>query len=206
MQLKKFKIKFIYNIMYIVIFSVGIIAGFFILLWLMRIDFVFSKEVGLQFDIVALISLMVTVFLAIYVTKILQSNNEQRRVEKKMLIESFEELKKTFCNDIKIIISTANINYTDVVSKLKIFKMDFGCIVGTTKSCNFNLEGIDRVIYRSYKKIQDLLTATPSVGDEIVVKNGKLTYNIIQVEKIYKELNTFKLNMFELIVRINRGT
>lgn len=195
--------------LYIVIFFAGITTGFYILLFLLGVGFFFSKEIGVQLDPINLATLLVTILLAIYVTRELNKRNEQERVEKNLIIEDIRSFKSYLLSDIKKILETEKINYLQVVSKLKTLRMNLNSIIKLIEKYHFlNNKEMTVKLDNKIRDIKDLLTETPavsgSVNPEITINNGEISLGSSQRDRIDTALNEMASLIFELVFEINR--
>lgn len=194
----------------LIMFIAGITTGFYVLLFLLNLNFNFSREIGFQLDPINLATLLITVLLAIYVTREMNKRNEQERVEKDLIIEDLKKFKLDLIMDVKKILETERISLIMVTSKLKTSRMNLNLITKLIDEYKFAINdevvsGLDTKI----RDIKDLLTETPAVSgttsSEITINNGEISLGSNQREKIDVALNEMSALIFKLVIEINRS-
>lgn len=195
---------------YIIIFIAGFAAGFYFFIYFLDFGYFLSKEVSIQFDPLNLVTLFVTILLAIYVARELNKKNEQERVEKDLIIDDIKNFKTNLVSDVKKIIDSEKTNYIQVVSKLKTQRMHLNSILKLIRDYNL-LENEDLLnkLDDKIRDIRDLLTETPVVAavnqaPEIIIVNGEITLGSIQREKIDTALNEMGNLIFVLVFEVNK--
>lgn len=180
----------------IITFSLGITSGLYLMLFLF---FPVFDKLSIQFDILSPISLILTIFLAIFVAEKLNISNEKTRVEKNLIIEDLKGFKKDINKNVKCISEAVEIEYTEASSKMKVLRMKINSILKLVEKYQFCkdvkcFEGIDNKI----RDIKDLFT------DQAKVENNKIILESIQKDQINLIINDIESHIFEVIVEINR--
>jgi len=197
------------NIIGGIILFCGIQIGFYLYTFASNF-FSFSEAVSIQTDPVNAMGIIVNVLLAIYVTRSLTRKNEEERVEKDILIKRLDKFQNNLDENIKKFFSTGNLEFVNVVSKLKTIRKDFNSICCLLKKYYFVPGGDDlcRSIDTSIRDVKDILTDTPrsgenstgrtSVAQNEIILSTENKQNIENSNMVIKEL------VFDLIVKINR--
>jgi hypothetical protein len=192
----------------VVIFIVGLATGFWLLLAVIG-KFYFSSEISLSFDPTNLVTLIVTVLLAIYITRRLEKINEQERIEKDLIIGDLKDFKNTASQEISHILNTEKISLLVVIGKLKTLRLNLNSIATVIKDYSFieDLEILQK-LDNKIRDIKDLLTDTPSVSgtgeSEITVTNGELSISSTRKEKIEIAKTELGRYIFDVIAKINK--
>lgn len=192
-----------------IFFTVGVAAGYHLAVLMLDNVFVFSNEIAVQFDPINILSLITTIFLAIYVTRELNSKNEQDRVEKDLLIENLKSFDKKASDEVRCLIRDGKVQFTEVTAKLKTLRMGFNSLARLAEKYSFiKKDTTAKVLDDKIRDIKDLLTDTPNDdqlnGGEIIVSAGELTLGSKRREDVEIALNELGSKIFELIVEINR--
>src|SRR5688500_14657927 len=103
-------------IIYIV---VGLVAGY--LLFILFVLFFYkllsiNNQINFQIDPTNIISLIVTIALALYISRILQRKDEGDKIERNLLMEYFDDFGSQFSEEIHAIIMCEGIKVGDVAS------------------------------------------------------------------------------------------
>ncbi len=187
-------LKFSKTLIFILV-STCLTAVFYIMLIL----FFSWNQLNIQLNVLTPFSLLITIGLAIYVTRILNISNEKTRIEKNLIIEYLKNFKKDLFKSIRSINDTAEIEYYTVSSKLKILRTEINLILKFTEKYKFsnNIDRFDKIDTR-IRDIKDLFT------DEADVINNKIVLKAEQKDKANGLINEIELQIFELIIEINR--
>ena len=186
MPMKKNKI--INIIIYIIIFSIGCCCG-------KLIDwgyFVLNKEIS----IIDAISLFLTIGCAIYISKVLEKEVQDVRIEKEMFISQVENTESP-------LVELGNKLNSTTYTRHKLFKK-----IDSFKKSEFKVDDIKEVLDTNYKRLKPLLTDTSVMSKsppDIEVKRGKITYSPERIVEIQENLQTIQDEFFKLKIIINRA-
>ena len=193
-------------ISFVIIFSIGICVG-------KLFDFgyfVLSKDIS----IIDAISLFVTVGCAIYITKVLEKEVQDDRIEKDLYLIQVNKIEQ-FLNEIENSIDEENIPYSKIVSSYsnanKMKTKFFQRISNKTTSHlnNTALNNIKDEFDKKFRWLKRILTYTPSIDDdidnEINISSGIISYSSERILTIKKELDYIYDKIFEIKIIINRG-
>jgi hypothetical protein len=194
---------------FVVVFAVGLAAGFWILLLLLNKNFLLSKQINFDLDPINLLTLLVTIFLAIYITGRLEKINEQERVLKDLMIDDLKDFKFDFVKEIREILKLDKIGYNDVVGKLRTLRQSLNALITIIKKYKFleNQEVLNSLDSK-VRDIRDLFTDTPSgsvtTDTDIKIEAGKISLGTNRRENIEVAISDIRVLIFELVVEINK--
>lgn len=195
------KKKVIVNIViYIIIFSVGCCIGK-LFNWGY---FILDKEIS----IIDALSLFLTIGCAIYVSKVLEKDIQDDRIEKELFIlqvaniesplhEMGEKLNSITYNEVVNLYSKSSVARHKFFEKVKIFKKS-----------EFDVGSIKESLQTSYRQLKPLLTDTavvPKSTPDIEVKKGKVTYSQERLVEIQEIIELILADLFKLKIIINRA-
>lgn len=193
-----------------IIFTLGILAGIFLLVLTIENSFYVVKSISIQVDPTNAASILINVLLVLYVTRILTRKNEEERVEKGILIKRLERFNKNLNDSIEGFLSTPNLKLLTVNAKLKTIRQEFHSIVDLLKKYNFIEEGdnICEDIDTNIRDVKDLLTETPTNGitdpTSIEINQGEISLGTLNRQGVETSSTKIKSNVFDLVVLINR--
>ena len=167
-------------------------------------DVVISWKIEL-FD---LISLIVTILLAIYVAISLERRVQDDRVEKELHIEQINQIEQII-NELESILRSDDIQYQDIISRISKIRIKKNNIVNAIKDCLPELSAIikDRTdsITRSIDSLKRLLTETSVDNNtDVVMVNGILTYSSNRISDISNSIYALENELYRLKIIINR--
>lgn len=198
MPMKKNKI--INIIIYIIIFSIGCCCG-------KLIDwgcFVLNKEIS----IIDAISLFLTIGCAIYISKVLEKEVQDVRIEKEMFISQVENTESPLVELGNKLNSTTYTEVISLYSKSNITRHKLFKKIDSFKKSEFKVDDIKEVLDTNYKRLKPLLTDTSVMSKsppDIEVKRGKITYSPERIVEIQENLQTIQDEFFKLKIIINRA-
>ena len=166
------------------------------------------KEEVEEISIIDAISLFLTIGCAIYISKVLEKEVQDVRIEKEMfisqvgntespLVELGNKLNSTTYTEVISLYSKSNI------TRHKLFKK-----IDSFKKSEFKVDDIKEVLDTNYKRLKPLLTDTsvmPKSPPDIEVKRGKITYSPERIVEIQENLQTIQDEFFKLKIIINRA-
>ncbi len=170
-----------------------------------------SPTVALQVDPLGVVTLLVTVLLAVYVLRKLNKKDEGDKVEREILVRNFTDFENNLTNIIKglLIQSQKGVSVTNVAAVLKRNRTRAQALILLASEQKLLPPDCphSKNLMVTIKKIQDLMTSTPKVGaieDGIRVKDGKLFYSTNHIDQIADGVFKMNNNIFRLIVEITR--
>lgn len=197
------------NGIHFITFLVGVTIGFLIYLYVENLwQLKISPNVSFQIDPLSIISIIISIYLAVYVLRILNKRDEKSRKESDLLISYFCEFEKDFTT---IIRQTYNINgviLTDIAIIMKNYSMRIQELLRLAIDKNFIDEKstIHSEISDKIKLLKELLTNTPvsgAVEDGIKLSEGKLYFSDKQKEKIVSGVYSLRSSIFNIVSEIN---
>lgn len=196
------KRKIINILSFIIIFSIGAVFGE-LLNWGY---FELSKEIS----VIDALTLFTTLGIAIYITKTLEKEVNDGRIEKDLFLAKISEIELTL-DRIEDIVEEKNCAYNKINNRIhscrKIKNVIFQSIGDTFSpktSAKLNLFEPD--ISSELNLLKRLLTETPiseSENPHITLENGCANYSLNRQLEIDVTINSIKENLFKLKVKIN---
>ncbi len=166
--------------------------------------FSFSSKIEL-FD---LISLIVTVILAIYVATSLERRVQDDRIEKELHIEQINKIEQSL-REIEDILRGENIQYNDVISRISKIRIKKNNIFSALQEClprhNSSIKEKVNSITQTIDSLKRLLTDTSvDSGPDVVMKDGILTYSLTRVSDINNAICGLENDLYRLKIILNR--
>lgn len=191
----------------IVAFGVGVLGGV-ILNTVMLKYFSIANQIQIEFDVVGVVTLIVTIILAYIVSRILVTRDGEEKTEKENLINYFQTFKNEFTIMIKELAQNGT-KLTRVTSVLKRHRMRAVKLIALGTKHNFlKTDSVQaRNLDEHIKKISDLMTDTPQKGEVangVQVTAGKLSFSEKQIDEIVSTVFDIDSDIFEITVEINR--
>lgn len=195
-------------IFYVIIFLGGAISSSIFLL-AKRKYFFNNDSVSIQIDPVNAISIIINILLVVFVANILTKRSEEERAEKDILIDYL----KNFQNDLELSLNKFfqldELEFSDVVSKLKTIRKNFNSIACLLKRYKYNYTdggvNICSCIDICIRDINDNFTNTiKSDNDHIKIDRNKISIDAESRQEIDRLIGKVKEKIFSLIVLINR--
>lgn len=195
--------KKIINILTIlIIFSIGAVFGE-LLDWGY---FELSKEIS----VIDALSLFTTLGVAIYITKTLEKEVNDSRIEKDLFLAKIAEIELTL-DRIEDIVEEKDCSYNKVNNRIhscrKIKNVIFQSIGDTfSQKTSSKLNVFESDISSGLNSLKRLLTETPisdSETPQIALENGCANYSLNRLLEIDVVINSIKENLFRLKVKIN---
>ena len=192
----------------IVFFGFGFLVGSIINQHLISKFLVWEPGIQVEFDIVGLFSLLVTVVLAYYVTRILDTRDGQEKIEKENIIRYFQQFETELTSKMKEIAKDGK-ELTHVAGVLRRHRMRAAKLVKLAeKHCLLSPSSVlSKKLDSDIKEIIDLMTDTPKKGEVpngVTVVGGKLKFSEKQIDLIVGKVFDVNSSVFDLIVEINR--
>ncbi len=191
-------------IFYICLVFIGILIGKFL-------NFPYF-EISKNIDLVNILSIIVTMLLAILITVFFDKQKSDNRVEKDLILRRVESIYEITNTLQKESVSGA-IPYTDATSSIKRINTSIQSIYKIVTKCQFSIKDDIKILIKdAISDLRDILTDTPKLAEEqiensdlpIEVKNGVLKFNKQRINQIEAKFDTLKDCLLELEIRINK--
>lgn len=186
--------KFASYILYgIVLFTLGFYANIIATNYL---PFNFSKTINLTVNPSSIFSILITVALAYYVTRVLSQQNEQEKQEKYILIDYFKDFQKQCITTIYKILDCNEFNSALTISEFKFLRQKLHSSIELAKLQKFVNENISSKLHSKLTDIWELLT-------------DESHYDTLGLKQEHKSLVRTQMIIideliFKIIVEINR--
>ena len=186
---------------------VGCIAGAIIVLisgeWA-TLDF--SNQPSLEINPLDIVSLLVTIFLAVYVAQTLNRKNDLERSEKAIFINLIDDFRGKLNTRISSLIEKREFDSHEVNLSCKVLRMRLNSILNAIKESGF-LTGNEEFYIKPREAMQEIwetLTVVPkkSDRDESTSHEDQIKLKIMTIEQ---ELVKIDIQLVKLIMHINRG-
>lgn len=191
----------------LVLFFTFIIFGFIISRYINIPHFQVSQNI----DIANLLSILTTIWLAFFITNVLEKKNSDSRIEKDLIIARVAALYE-IAETLQIELGTGKVALTEVASSIKRINTSLQSIYKIVTICNFDIEDdLKSNIKEILSDIRNTLTSTPSVKIEelenpdlpISVRESVIYYNRERVSEIEVKFDNLKNLLLELQIHIN---
>lgn len=206
MQPKKKKSRTLFRIVFaIAIFGVGFSFGKLVNIAYFTIDD--------NINLIDIVSICITVFAAWYITGILETEKQDNRTEKDLIIRRIDDIYHLIDgNRLKVI--TGNIALNEATSYVKRTNVSitgiYKILTKTGLATDLTLKG---QLQNNTRKIRDLLTNTPVTESQrtqksdipISVDNGIIHLNQKRIAEIESEYDKLKDNILLLQISINKA-
>jgi 5-methylthioribose kinase len=193
----------------LILIATSILVGIYICIVIKKNSLLYiDPSVSFEINPFEIISLVINIFLAYYITNTLAKEHDSRKSEKELLINYFLEYKVDFAN--KVIELSEQDNFESVLSnaRFKILRIRIHSIIGLAKESNLIevSEPLLNEITENISEIWELFTETPNSANNKSSLAVKADIGRIRLEKLSKiELSNIKLEklIFQLILKIN---
>lgn len=202
---KKNSIVFLVIIL-LAIFTLGIIVGKLINLSYFTIE----KEINL----IDLLSICVTLFVAWYISWVLETKKQDNRIEKDLIIQRTESIYQLIDDSSQKVVS-GSIPFNEATSHIKRINVSITSINKLLKITELSCDGNYCVqLLASTKKLNQLLTSTPVI-DPLEVQNSNLPITVAngiihltreRIHEIEKEYDNLKNKMLHFQISINKAS
>jgi len=192
-------------ILCIVFLAIGTIIGGFLVVYH---PIPFSKEVTVNIDPTNIISMLVTIILAVYVVGAISKNSEIERVEKDLLIKDLGEYKNKVQLEVSQMISSSDLLIFTVNEKMKTIIQKTESFFIILKDANFANDYESQNLISVLKDFKILFTDTSTeISGSVPVKiaRNKITLSDVRKQELYQNLNKFDQEIHRLISRINKN-
>lgn len=202
-------LRSIFKPTHVLAFMLGILAAYFI--YLFRAVYShpsLNPEISLGIDPLQIISIFITVILAVYVLRELGHKDEGEKVERELLIKYINTFETELTKIIRDV-AKDGVTLDYVVAVLKRYGMRLQSLLRLAEEQEFITanSSCKTELPENLKSIKDLLTDTPKTGEienGVRVVDGKLSFSKNQVDRIAESLYATNSSIFRLVVEINR--
>lgn len=200
--------KFLINILKVGLCACLLIIGVIIGKFINFPYFHISKTI----DLVNVTSILVTVLLAILITVLFDKRRSDNRIEKNIILRRVDNIYE-ITNELQQKSVSGEIPYTEAASSIKRINTSMHSIYRTVDKCQFSIEEhIKTLIKSSISELRDILTDTPKLTEDqiiktdlpIEVKDGIIKFNRQRINQIEAKFDTLKDCLLELEIIINR--
>lgn len=169
-------------------------------------------KISESIDLVNVLSVLVTVALALLITFLFDKIKSDNRIEKDLIMKRVDNVYE-LVNDIQKDVVGGSIEYTEAASMTKRIYTSMTSIYRTIDKCQFSIKDDIKVsIKNSIKGIKNILTDTPRIDEEkingsalqVEVKDGVIHYNRELLSRIDAKFDELKDLLLELELRINK--
>lgn len=167
-------------------------------------------ELSKDLSIIDALTLFTTIGVAIYITKNLEKEVQENRIEKDLFISKISEL-ETKLKVIEDLVAEKDSSFNKVVCRVHACRLAknsiFNSINGNFhKSKSNTFDEFDNNISACINSLRRLLTDTPinsTSTSDIYLVNGVVNYSPNRIIEVNVEINSLMENLFKLKVRIN---
>ena len=171
-------------------------------------------KLDLSFNIVDLVTLIVTIAMGIYIAWILEKEVQDRRIEKDMYLSKIDSI-DGILEDIENLFQSNNgsrIDYKKIVSiehrvKLKKKGIFEHLLKNSHGKIKDSLKKYDNQLKRDFKDLRNYLTQTSagaSVPQDITIDNNIASYSSERTSNILTLLNSIGIKLLEVKVLVNK--
>lgn len=164
-------------------------------------------------NLIDIVSICVTVFAAWYISGILETEKQDNRTEKDLIIRRTEDIYQLIDDSHQKVI-TGNIPFNEATSHLKRINVSIkGIYKILTKTGLTTEEDLKSQLQGNTRKLRDLLTNTPVIDSQqiqnsnlpVSVVNGIIHLNQNRIAEIEGEYDKLKDNILVLQISINKA-
>jgi len=169
-------------------------------------------EISKSIDLSNILTLIVTAWLAILITTILEKRNSDNRVEKDLIITRVGSI-LSIAESLQLASSNGRIHLTECTSSLKRINASLSSVYKIVSQCRVVIaEDMKVRIKDCLDDLREILTNTPVIPDSqlgaenlpIEVKNSIVYYNQERLSHIEVKFDLLKTLLFELQIHINK--
>lgn len=188
---------------------IGIVLGIFLCVLFKKYTVLkINNDVGFEVNPLEIFSLLINVFLAIYITKNLSKQNESEKSQKDIFVRQLEDYKNEFSEKINFLLEKDQFETITTNHNFKILRSKIASLVSLSEDYNFipQNEDITNKINQKVTDIWELFTDTPKKANPNSAKGVKEDIERICLERRSKiEFSVIEFNklMFQLIMKIN---
>lgn len=169
-----------------------------------------SASFSFTIELIDIITIIVTIFLAIYITGALERRVQDDRIEKELHIALIERLEKSL-TEIEDEIKSENIKYKYIVSTVSKFRIKKNNLKKSledtfpqsSKILSSEIDNIS-ILIESLKRLLTESSIDPNENKEAVVSDNIVTYSPSRLTSIDKKINELENKLFRLKIQLNR--
>ncbi|EMY60665.1 hypothetical protein [Leptospira terpstrae] len=181
-------------IFYIIIFILGFLTC---ILLKKYTSFTIANQISIELNPFDIVSLIVTLLIAVYVGRILTKQNEYETSEKELIVKYFTDFKDLLRNKIEFIIEKNIIEDKIINCELKILRSKLNSIISIAEEYDFIRDqnnGKANQVKEKLKDIWEILTdpSIAPVDNNLLLRKTQVATNSLQIEKL----------LFDLIIEI----
>ncbi len=200
--------KWTINIVKIVFCFCLILLG----IWIGKVTDFPHFEISKSIDLINVLSILVTVLLAILITVYFDKRKSDNRIEKDLILRRVDNIYE-ITNELQREAISGEIPYTEAASSIKRINTSMQSIYKTVDKCEFSIkDDIKTSIRNAISDLRDILTDTPKMTEAqieksdlpIEVKNGIIKFNRQRISQIEVKFDSLKDKLLELEIRINK--
>lgn len=192
-------------ILLLVILSSGMIAGGFLTVYH---PINFSKEIAVNIDPTNIFSILITIFLALYVTEAINKTNEIERIEKDLLIKNISEHKDNIQAEISKLITSPDLLIFTVNERMKTIIQKTESFFLISKEANLAKDYEPKDLMGVLKDFRILFTDTcadTSGIQPVKISKNKITLSDVRKQELFQNLNKLDQEVHRLVRKINRS-
>lgn len=192
---------------YILLLVVGIIVGVFI-----QLTYAFPICFNPQIGLIDVLELFVTIFLGIYIARIIEKQIQDKRVEKDILLKRIEQIEFLIEEFEKIEIGVPQ-TYTQITHRISKAREKKNRMIKSIQQKTINnklihpqINEIQEKLKNDFKTLKLLLTNTPaqiSNHPEVKIENGNIVYYESRLNEINATLFDVNDRLLELKLIVN---
>lgn len=186
----------------------GALVFFIFLAWKDSFQLAVNPEVDFDLDPVELLSLFVTIGLAVYVTRTLQRKDDDDKVERDLLMDYFKDFSSSFVESIHEMSNPDGVESADVASAFQRHGMALEELLDLANSLDSRNDENLLSLEKAVADLRELFSNIPREGeveDGIRVEGTRLRYSPRHVGGITRATGRFRKAIYVLIAGINRS-
>lgn len=168
-------------------------------------------EISKSIDVINILSLIVTVWLAFIITTVFEKRTSDYRIEKDLIINRIGNLFE-IADLLQIESISGKIPFTEAASSIKRINTALTSIYKIVEKCQFNIsENIKNKLNSNLTELRETLTNTPRLNEDVIkatelpieIKNGIIYFNKDRIAQIEVKFDNLKDILLELQIDIN---
>ncbi|MGL2967120.1 hypothetical protein [Flavobacterium sp. XGLA_31] len=189
---------------------IGVLIGVCVSLLIKKYSSLYiQSQVGFEINPLEIFSILINVFLAIYITRNLSKLNDLEKTEKELIIGYIKDYKSEFSNKINKLLEQGNFESPITNSNFKILRTRISSILNLATEHNFIIKSDETVvdINKKITEIWEFFTDAPKKVNPKSPNSVKVDIERINLEKTTRiETSTVELEklLFQLIIKINK--
>jgi hypothetical protein len=189
---------------------VGILIGVFLNLLIKKHSTLhIESDVSFEINPLEIFSILINIFLAIYITRNLSKQNDLEKTEKELLINYLKEFQVEFSNKIDKLIESPDFETPITNSCFKTLRTKINSILTIAEENNLitNNDETSSKIKQKISDIWELFTDTPRNANQRTNQPTRDGIALLRLEKISKiEASSVEFDklLFQLAMKINR--